>query len=835
MTSLSAFVLQTLTVPFDYRLLTMRFVKFFVALAVAVGFCWAMHHPLPVGSGIPALGKLLNPFTGFWQNADALDAIPDLELPGLTGTVQVAYDDRRVPHVFAENDLDLARAQGYLTARDRYWQMDFSTRAASGRLSEVLDSPAVLEYDKLQRRKGMVYAAENALEKYKEDTEFYPILEAYTEGVNAYVAQLTPVEYPLEMKLIGYEPEPWSVLKTVFFIKSMAQTLASGYEDVEATNTRELLGDALFAALYPSVPAEEEPVIPVETEYDFEPMRYGNDTLTQWRGTTPERHDDKPDPHYGSNNWAVSGTKTASGNPILCSDPHLKLRLPAIWYEMQLSTPEFNAYGVSLPGIPGLAIGFNDSIAWGVTNVGHDVSDWYRIQWKDASRMQYLLDGEFRDVILKVESYTLKDGSTVHDTVRYTHHGPIVYDSADDGSGYGDLALHWLVHEKPMGNEIKAFHEINRAKNYADFRMALMGYDAPAQNFCFASTDGTVALVVNGRFPYRRDENEGRFVADGSTTASDWLGYIPADQNPAVVNPERGFVSSANQRSTSTTYPYAYLSENFEQYRNRTLNRKLRNMSNITVEDMMRLQNNNESLKAAEVLPRMLELTVKSDLSKNELVLLNQLQGWDYQYLSDRVEPVVFDLWFEQLYKVAYDELYSVADSLDVLYPSEVRTTELLRNQPTHPIWDDRSTPEREAASDVVTTAYRKAYQRYRELDDDTESAYTLSDKRDFTVQHMARIAPFSRPNLPIDGDGDALNANSSSWAGPSWRMVVELEGGNMKGWGVYPGGASGNPGSRYYDSMVDTWAAGEYYELLRLPSAATEHERVEFMTTLNP
>ncbi|NJN35015.1 MAG: penicillin acylase family protein [Saprospiraceae bacterium] len=449
----------------------MKIVKFLLSLAAAGGLVYALNTSLNVkGAPLPPLGKFLSPFHGFWQNADPILPIhADLDFPELKNEVKIVYDDRDVPHVFAQNDSDAYFTQGYLHASNRLWQMDMAVRASAGQLSEFLGNRPIrpgfsmLDVDKLARRRGFLRAAEETVEVWKQDAEAFAMLESYCAGINAFIKKQGERALPFEYKFFGVTPSVWTPLKCAVFQKYMAKDLAFGNNDWQATNSKTLLGQADFDFLFPEYYKEQTPVVPAGTPFGFTAEKRQvssaqNTPLSILSQKTPlDALVDVPnietetasDPNNGSNNWVVAGSKTANGKPILCGDPHLNLTLPAIWYEMQITTPDMNVYGASLPGTPCIFIGFNDHIAWTVTNVGHDVADWYTIKWQDSTKNAYLLDGKYEKVQLRVEEITVKGVGIVRDTVRYTAWGPIVY--PNDTLPQHDMALHWLGNEKPAG------------------------------------------------------------------------------------------------------------------------------------------------------------------------------------------------------------------------------------------------------------------------------------------------------------------------------------------------------------------------------------------------
>ncbi|MDF1868263.1 MAG: penicillin acylase family protein [Saprospiraceae bacterium] len=790
----------------------MKVFKFLLSLILTVGLGFLCnnqinHDSLP--SSIPPIGKLMNPFTGFWQNAKSETSVPEesINLSQLIAPVQVQYDEKMVPHVFAQNEQDAMFIQGYVTAQNRLWQMDFGTRYASGRLSEVLGEQA-LELDKTQRRRGIFLAAQRAVKEWEKSKEAYELLEAYTNGVNTYIKSLKPKDYPVEFKLMDYQPEPWTVVHSALILKNMSLTLCSRENDLESTNALKYFGKETFDFLYPEYNPKQSPIIPTGTPYDFEPVNTDQkEAAKEMIGYYRHKALEKTDEGIGSNNWAVSGAKTASGNPILCSDPHLRLTLPSVWYEMQIHTPNLNVYGVTLPGLPGIIIGFNENIAWGQTNVGQDVMDWYNIKWADDLKESYIVDGLEKEVQNMVSVITVRGKEEpIRDTIKNTIWGPIVYE--DPAHPKQDLAMRWAGVETPSPMEIAFVDLLNRGKNYEDYSNALKHYESPAQNFAFASKDGDIAIKVNGKFPIKR-EGQGRFVQDGSDSKNAWQGFIPMSQVPQIKNPQRQFIASANQHSTDLTYPYYYFG-GFDDYRGRHLVNRLSNMDSITVEDMMALQNDNYSLFAEEATPLLLEHLDSNSLTFIQKSALKELRNWDLKFEKNSIAPVLFSEWWNEFYELTWDEVYAFEDSIEMLYPESWRTLEILDTSSNSHFFDIKSTEKIENAKDIATLSFIKMCEIMSlNLKNPT---YNWAEHKGTIISHLGRIPAFSSSPLEVGGYKQALNA-ISEFNGPSWRMIVEL-GDEIKAYGVYPGGQSGNPGDPYFDSMLEKWTNGEYYEL---------------------
>lgn len=805
----------------------MKVVKFLLSFILTIALTVALSIKI---KSVPPLGKFLDPFHGFWQTAEpeTPEDSRSLELNILEGPVSVQYDSLLIPHIFAENETDLYRVQGYIMAQHRLWQMEFVTHVAAGRVSEIVGARAV-DFDRLQRRKGLTYGAENSLKALMQTTLGKVQLEAYAEGVNAYINSLTYDRLPIEYKLLEYRPEPWTPLKTALLLKYMADDLAGSDSDLENTNALKLLGQERFDFLFPNHPDQADPVIPASTTWEFKAAPL--DTPQIMIADTSEfimQVVEKPDPDNGSNNWAVSGSKTRSGKPMLANDPHLGLNLPSIWYAMQLNAPGVNVMGVTLPGAPNIIIGFNDSIAWGVTNARRDVKDWYKIHFTDDSRDEYYYDGNKLKTQKRVEEIRVRDGGTVYDTVTYTHFGPVVYDSdfpkdsvKNERRGF---AMKWTALD--ASSEMFTFYYLNRADNYAEYVQALKYYQSPAQNFVFASAAGDIAMWVQGSFPAKWKE-QGKFLMDGSTSELEWKYMIPMNQNPHVLNPERGFVSSANQIPVAEDYPYYVYDDTYEHYRNRRINDRLSRMRNIMPKDFMDLQNDTYNLMAAETLPYLLDTLNIVTLSPEEKEVYDLLTRWNFNNNVNFKAPTVFELWWENLYDLIWDEFDQ--EDMVIQKPDKHITIDILKNHPDDPYIDLQSTTVVETLPEIVQESFSQTVKALTAWDEE----YEWGKYKNTKLRHLLGLEPFSINNVMVGGGRSIVAANSQGH-GQSWKMIVAL-GEQPRAWAVYPGGQSGNPGSPYYDNMVPHWSSGRYFPLLFMTNKEQIATGIMFKQSLYP
>lgn len=804
----------------------MKYAKAFIALAITSGLIWLLQ--IKIGP-LPPLGKFLNPVNGFWQNAESRDitSTEKLNLPGLQNEVTIAYDEHMIPHIFAKNDHDLYYAQGYVTAHDRLWQMDIQTRSASGRLAEVI-GPAALKHDRYERRMGMGYGAENTIARMMQDSLMHNVLQSYTDGINTYIHQLSPKNYPIEFKLLDYAPEDWKPIDCAYLLKLMSETLAGGSNQFAMTNDLERFGPTVMNDLFPDHPFHEDPVIPVGTKWGFKPLPIPKPSasfLARMNGTV---HPSEKIPGIGSNNWAVSGSKTASGYPILANDPHLTLSFPSIWYQIQLCSPDVNVNGVSLPGAPNIIIGYNNRVSWGVTNVGADVLDWYQIKFKDASKNAYWYNNRWNKVHKRIEAIKIRGEATEYDTVIYTHQGPVVYE--DPGKKEKDsfkripigAAMRWIAHDSSL--DMETFYYLNRARNYDDYRKALTYFTAPAQNFIFASADNDIAITPNGKFPLKFTD-QGKYIMDGTDPANDWQGWIPADQNPTVKNPPRGFVSSANQAPAGPAYPY-YIGWDFETYyRGKRINDKLSAMKNITVDSIRIMQMDNYSVMAADVLPAMLKYLDATKLDKAHLKAYAVIKGWNKHYAANSIGASIFDGWWKQFYSRVWSDKFT-SDKVYLKAPSYDRTERLLLTEANSKWFDNTTTSATETCASDINDAFDAAIDTLQKNHGVLSQKWAWGNVKQTYIDHLASLPGFGTGNFAAGGTGGVINALRDN-DGPSWRMVVAL-GPQVKGYGVFPAGESGNPGSFYYDDMVKTWQNGQLYEMLFMKSADDSKEKIK-------
>lgn len=783
----------------------MKIFRFLLFLSIAITLIITLNSKLGVS---PPLGKFLSPWHGYLQNTVADDESEALTIENekLAKPVAAYIDELGIPHIFAENDADLHFAQGYLTARDRLWQMDFLSRLVLGRISEVAGGRA-LELDRLNRRIGLKKMTYDTWEQAKKSNQILTNLNAYSDGVNAYIDELSYADYPIEFKLLDYAPEQWSPLKSCIAYAMLSNTLSRSVADLENTNALALFGSALSEIMFPDQLGNLDPVIPKGTKWDFEAIEAIGNVQNVISKTT--KTIEKPSPLYGSNNFVVAADKTRNGNVIFANEPDLKLTHPSIWHSIHLNSDDKNVMGVTIPGTPLILIGFNDSIAWGVTNSPRDQVDWYQIEFKDEKRSEYWYNNQWFKSEKVIEEIRIKDEPSYFDTIIYVHHGPIVYDrNFFNDREKNNYAMRWIAHDP--GTSFKAMDMINRANNYDEFENALKYFTGPPQNFLFGSSSGDIAINLPGKFPIK-PEGAGKYLLDGSKTTQEWTNMIPFEHRLWAKNPKKGFLSSANQHPVDENYPYYTYDHHYEYYRGRRINDRLNSMSSIEPKDMMALQNDNYNYHASESLPNMLVNLDTTKFDDADWAYYNELNDWDYFNRADSKAATYFDLWWKVLYRSIWDEYDTV--TISVNKPDRYVTNHLLINQPEFSFLDVLETNETENASILYKTSFERVADSLNTLSRNNGDDLVWYKYKNSVVSHLLNLKPFNTESLKIGGGRGIVNA-AGKFAGPSWRMVVELDPNGTKAWAVYPGSQTGNPADPKYGHMIDKWAKGEYYQL---------------------
>lgn len=819
----------------------MRFTGLLMSWSLALAVVVLGGRAIPVGEArLPPIGPFVDPFHGVWGARD-VDAPPPetLEIAELRGPVDIVWDDRGVAHVFAGSAHDAYVAQGWITARDRLFQMELAARHAGGRLAEVA-GPAALESDLGARRFGLPVAADRALEATMADPRTAEALEAYAAGVNAWIRDLRAVDRPLEYKLLDHHPEAWSPRHTALVLKGMSRILSTRSREFDRARAVEALGADATDRLYPESSPFDDPVVPVGTEWTFDPVPPpplpGDPADRPQALAIPEAAErDDADLALGSNSWAIAGTHTSSGHAILANDPHLALALPSFWYEIQLSTPEFRATGATLAGVPGVVIGFNDRVAWGVTNGYTDALDWLCHTFDDESLDRYRYDGEALDTEWREERIAVRGGTDRVERVPWTVHGPAIgppgvldETSDEDGDRVPDdtrCAARWIGHD--ASNEMRALEGLQRSASVAEARAALRDWAGPALNFSLADRAGDVAMLHAALAPLRR-RGQGRLPGDGSDPRDAWNAFVPFAHLPYVETPEEGFVVSANQAPTDRTYPYDLGIDWAPSDRATRIRELLSATEAPTAEDVAAMQTDVVGPYARRLLPGLLDAldatTFEPDATERDA--LEALRRWDYAYDTHAVAPIVFDRWQRAVADAVWSDHLERDDGPPLRRPSRDVLTRLAVGA-DDPAWapfvDDRTTEAIEGFGEIARSTFRATVEDLTESHGPCCAEWSWGATRPVRVAHVAGLPGLGRDALSAPGQYGTVRAQTRR-GGASFRIVVEL-GDPPRAWSGYPGGQSGDPASRRYDDRIDPWFAGtlERTHVYRSAESASE------------
>ena len=768
---------------------------------------------------------------------------------GLSAPVHVYRDDYGIPHIYAENSDDLFFAQGYVHAQDRMWQMEFWRHISQGRVSEIVGEPG-LENDKFIRTSGWNrIAAANTAYYEQELPEAMAALNAYAAGVNAYLVE-NKDDLALSQRILGlvgepWEIEPWQPVHSIGWGVVMAWDLGGNWED-ELTRARlyATLGQEATDELVPGYPFDSRPVIAPTSQLIT--AAAGQTTTAaapaiDWTRVSTEIIGRPPGalgsgPLLGSNNWVVGGQHTASGLPLLANDPHLGIQMPAIWYQVGLHAPGWDVTGFSFAGIPGVVVGHNERIAWGVTNVGPDVQDLYIERVNPDNPNQYEYMGEWRDFNVIEEVIKVNGGEDVVLSVRETLHGPVISDVLEEQPDV--LALRWTAAGGPS-RILQSVLRINQAQNYEEFREALRFWDIPSQNFVYADVDGNIGYQMPSLIPIRAN-GQGMVPAPGWTGEYEWDEYIPFEELPALYNPEQGYIVTANHAAVDEAYPYFVSRDWASGDRGQRITDMIEAAiaeGPIDADDFGRIHSDSYSLRAASFVPLLAGLS-SDDAAVQQA--LDTLAAWDYQERRDSVGASLFEIFYMRLaHNVLADDVgeENISDAYSTIYFHQLAQDAAAR------WWDDATTPAAESREDILLRSLTEAVAWLNEnlggdmdgwtwgrLHTATFASTPLGESGIGPIESLVNRGPF-----PADGGSDLVNANNWSWEAPalvrshpSMRMIVDMSDFDASRW-VIPTGQSGHPFNAHYDDQIELWLNGQYLPM-RSSQAAVEAAAIDHL-----
>lgn len=770
---------------------------------LGAGYYWLLKRPLPQTKG-------------------------ELTLSGLLDKVEVLRDRWGVPHIYAQNEYDIMFAQGFVHAQDRLWQMEFQRRLVAGRLSEIIGDKTI-QVDRWLRILSMRRMAEQGVDLLKPAVR--ADLEAYAAGINARIAQ---GRLPVEFSLLRYQPEPWTIVDSLSWLKMMSWALSVNWES-------ELLRARLIECLGVDRAAELEPdyfdrcptIMPEGIDYSH----IGDAALKKAEDARPFTG---PPSHagLGSNNWTLCGERTTSGAPIFANDMHLGMSMPCIWYENHLEGGDLQVTGVSLPGLPGIVSGHNGSVAWGYTNGFDDVQDLYmeNLRRTEDGRVQYEYKGEWLDAEIIREEINVKGGGSEIEEVVVTRHGPIINSLVDHDLVTQEeqpLALRWTSLE-PDGTA-NSTHGMMRARNCHEFHEALRDWVAPLQNIVYADTEGNIAYSHPGRVPIRA-KGDGTVPVPGWTGAYEWTGYIPFEELPHVVNPARGFIVTANNRIVDDDYPHFLTTEHMVGAdRAQRITELIEARDRIGVDYVKEMQFDQLSTMAREVKGYLGDLDVGDDVQLLAVTAL--IRAWDGQVTADSPAAAVHQVFMRRMITLS---LEGKLGDLTVRYAGKGPTPGLLDGslfgsrswmwlektlEDPNSHWFDLGNGE--TRDDVMRLALRDTVDYLNSEVGPHIDDWAWGKLHTLTYSHpLGQVKPldrlFNRGPYPLGGDGTTIwlglttlhDLSNPEVIGPPFRFIADM-GDLRRSWGLLAPGQSGQPGSKHYDDQIQAWFNAGYHPML--------------------
>ncbi|MGD9012531.1 MAG: penicillin acylase family protein [Desulfobacterales bacterium] len=746
-----------------------------------------------------------------WFQYSVRQSLPQISgqvpVSGIKEDVEIIRDNYGVPHIYAQNEPDLYFALGYAMAQDRFWQMEFQRRLGHGRLAEIFGEK-LLETDRYFR----LMTAAGVNQPFSDEFAF--VTNSFANGVNAYLETHSD-RLPIEFKILRYTPEPWSSDDFLAISKVINWGLSLGWRvDITAGKILDKVGEAKFKEAFPSWPADSPLIVPEGIQVSA--------TLTDAilkLLSRIEKQVNLPAP-AASNNWVVSGSKSASGKPILANDPHLMLTNPSVWWEAHMVCPTIDVSGFAIAGAPGIPLGHNRRVAWGVTNVMVDDVDFFIEKINPDNPHQYLYKGRWEDMRVIKETIRIKDKDPVHIDIKLTRHGPILKEDKA-GSEPTAIAVKWAFADGLQS--AKAFYLLAKATDTNNVVEALKYWELPSQNFVFADTGGNIGYWCCATIPIR-SRGDGLLPVPGWSGDYEWQGYVPFENRPQLINPAQGYIATANNKVAAENYPH-FISHYWEPSdRIRRIHQLLNTPGKLSVEDVKQMQQDIFSELASELTPEIVRVLAKEsedpDLQKARQILAE----WNFKMEQDSVAACLFEMTFMHMLQNIFKdelgpELFQQYLKTSVFPPRAMRA--LIRNGSS--AWfDDVNTADTETKQDIIARSVKQTIGQLKDEFGDNPSRWRWGDKHTLTFEHpLGKIKPLDRlfniGPFSVGGSRQTVNMKLYSYEKPynailgaSYRMIVDFS--NMSvAHHVLPTGQSGQLGSPHYKDQIDLYLNGQY------------------------
>lgn len=755
-----------------------------------------------------------------------------IQLSDLEDKVEIHWDTFGVPHIYASNKKDLYHATGYVHAQDRLWQMTLTQMAAEGRFAEFLGEE-LLPFDQLQRTIGFWRVAKKIEQQLSDSTR--ALIQAYADGVNNYVKK-HPNSLPIQFSLADMDPIPWTVTHTLALSRLMAWDLNIPWKaEISYSLIQQKLNREQYRQLFPN-----EKLYAGAEKADSAFVNYA-DALLPLLDKQQQLNKllKKEGSIKGSNAWAVDASKSDTGFPILAGDPHLELNMPGKWYEVHLNLNGRNLSGATLAGAPVVILGQNDSLAWSLTNIMLDDTDFFEEAVNPENPAQYVLDtlaGEtlYEEFTIQREVIKIKNDDDTTFTRRVSKHGPVISDIYHEQSLIGDrvITMQWTGLE--VTNEMKAIEEMGWSQSIDEFEQAIRGFRVPGQNIIYADKAGNIAQFAAANVPIR--SSNPLVIREGWNPDQDWQGYIPFNDLPKKINPEEGWVANANNAITEPDYPNYITAYWHGGYRYQRIRQYLTRNELLSKQAFQLMQNDTYSAFAEEITGYVLPILEEHQTeNENFETAISYLKNWDFTYSPSETAASIMDVFILNLTrKVLEDEMGFEVYEAFINYPGQPLRVIARIMRDGSSLFDDISTEQKETMQDQVLISMEEGLQylvntrgpepiewRWEQLHTLTLEAALFSEAAEqeaspealkLVVNNILNKGPYS-----IGGHSNSINNGEYRWnnpykmvLGPSIRRIVDFSDLSST-LSILPTGQSGNPLSQYYGDQTESWLNGEY------------------------
>ena len=717
------------------------------------------------------------------------------QLPGVDDSVEVFFDEYATPHVFATNEKDLFYVSGYLMARERLFQLSLSAASGRGELSLFIGDDR-LSSDIYLRTFGIPFIAKELDKKLDDKTR--KLLFAYCQGINDWIDE-SENNWPIEFRILRSKPIKWKTSDVIAISRLMAYELQQSWKgEIILGALVEELGIKYAKGLFPNDPDD----IMIATPYNNMGAFYNKISKEERKIRSLIGMDGTV---MGSNSWVINGNKTESGKPILSNDPHLGTKHPSWWYEMHLKGGKFNISGVCLPGMPIPIIGQNENAAWGFTNIMIDDMDFFIEKINPNNPNQYKHDNSWKEITIRKETIKLKSGSDTTITVRSTHHGPIITDIHGSlKNSKKQISMTWSGHF--MSDELPTLIKMATIKNWDDFSDAVKTFSVPGQNIIYADINGNIGWRPAVKIPIRKNAKN-LLPRPGEDSAYDWNGFVPFNEMPFLLNPKKGFIATANNKTIDDSFPYYISNQWASPSRIKRIEEMLKDKTSTNLDYMQEIQMDQKSHLALEIVNHLLK-TKSNDNNKWLNKGHNILSEWDFIESPNSKGALVYHYILNALLKNIYgDEMNKIGENYLIDFVNQpmvpVRSMISLLRAPNSIWFDDINTNEVESKSQILEKSIVDGIRLLEKDFGNNDKNWKWSKTHTITQSHamgsqkiLNTLFNFNLGPFPSGGSSGSINKAEYKLlkdfdvaVAPSMRRIVDFN--NLNETIFYP---AGNP-----------------------------------------